>query len=1620
MLTASQFRTFNSVLIITFLLGLAIFWAGSAQATATYLEITPAGDFESWGDMGGPFTPASKEYQLKNADIDSLYWGVDVTVDWLDIDPEEGWGELDPNESVIVTISLNSIAETLEGGIHTDTITFTDITNDEEETRPVTLTIAAPPGELQVTPTEDFESTGEPGGPFSPSSKDYQLKNTGGSPLDWGVSKTVDWLDLGPETFGGLDPNESTIVTVSLNSNAELLEEGVHTDTVTFTDITNEQDYTRGVTLSIVHVGGIWLDPESFDVEVTEGTTLEEILTIGNDGSEALSFNLRTRETARQVLGGILGSTGSNGPVGIYEESDKIVLDYSFSEPVVTSGNQYDMVTMSGTESYERTGAPIVPVRPVTVLVPHGREAAFTSVIPLDTRKLDGTFQLPPGQKPYPLSCQGIVQLTEPDPVIYGRSAPWPGVEYEEVATYSKRGYKLFTVNLFPLQYTPATGEITYATKVRLEINLADSVSAGALKPSSALKARIGKIADNPGTLSSYPDRDSSGAKLGALSVLPDGGPYEYVIITNEALAGASGAWNFQALRDAKTSGGVSATIVTTEWIYANYDGTRPDGGSDNQTRIRNFLIDAYQTWGTEYVLLGGNISIVPARMFRVDGETMPVDMYYGCVEPQECTFDYDADGWYGERTDGVGGGDVDLYAEIYVGRAAVANATELENFVKKTLTYATTTNEYLGLITMLGEHLGFGGVAEYAKNAMEQIRLGGSYDGYFTYGFANHEQANFYDFDTSVNLYDKEGTWSKSALINLMNNGKHLFNHLGHANYTYDMKLTTSDLGSLTNTDYFFAYSQGCNPGGFDTTNCFAEVITTMQHGAFAVVMNARYGYGEYNSTDGPSQRFARQFWDAALDEDMLELGRANQDSKEDNLWDINGECIRWCYYELNLFGDPQQVLRFEEACEWLALEPESGMVGAGDVNDISVTFDAMTLLPGIYEAEIVVTSDDPVRPTIIVPVTMTVAADALQASPAGDFESSGTKGGPFSPACKSYTLSNGGTEAVSWSTSETPVWLKVNPAEGALDPNEFAVVNVCIDPNANGLEPGLYTETLIFLNEDSGSIKTRLVSLTVLPPDIFTESFDENDNDLAFSTVSFRPDGSSAYYAACEEPEGASGFPIDPNGGTYVALGDDDFAEVIFDDGAEVSFYGQSYDRLYIGSNGYITFGEGDTEWAETLDNHFSLPRISALFVDLTPADARSISYKQLAGSIVVTFEDVPLYGDKDAVNSFQVELFFADETIWITYLDLAAGGGIAGLSEGKGVPAFYVESDLSEYINCCRCGDFDGDGDVDLCDFVYVYVNWLRDDCTGHDWCQRTDIDRSGEVGTGDIALAAYNWLTGTETGYEWTEPIFHGELTHPDGYWMALDPALSNDESIIYFRCHDLIYDENALWEAHRGEIEEAFIGKRVLTELFNDGEPMGSPWATEDGLHLYYYQWSGGECCIKMAERSSTDDTWTYVKTFDEIHTNGIADSMPSLTEDELGMFYCRKIDGKKYIWKATRTSVEAPFSEISEVSELNDPCNTVWEPSISPDGLTIYYSAKDGSETSIFRATRTSTDEPFGNMKVLDFCLPDKEESHPYVTPDESGFYFFGGWGSGLGGIWETHLESTAEECLPM
>ncbi|MGC9308596.1 MAG: C25 family cysteine peptidase, partial [Thermoplasmatota archaeon] len=395
---------------------------------------------------------------------------------------------------------------------------------------------------------------------------------------------------------------------------------------------------------------------------------------------------------------------------------------------------------------------------------------------------------------------------------------------------------------------------------------------------------------------------------------------YDYVIITTDALASYTGANSFHDLVNSKTAKGLSATIVTVEDITSNSSFWNANPVfNDTQAQIREFIRYAYLNWGTEYVLLGGDSDdgspVVPARMLyhSIDNTYMPSDIYYACLDG---TYNYDEDGQWGEPTDGDGGGDVDLMAEVYVGRAPVDSTAEVQHFVMKTLAYENTNSPYLKDVFMVGEQLDSN--PTWGGDYKDEIINGSCANGYCTVGVPGGE----YNIST---LYDRDYSWSKTELMQYMNDGTHIFNHLGHANCGYGMRMSNSDVSTLSNTDYFFAYSQGCISGSFDNIawdgsswynygdECIAEYFTVeSEHGAFAVIMNARFGWYNPGGTDGTSQHFDREFFDAVYNESMPEIGKANQDSKHDNLWRVGGyDTARWCYYTINLLGDPEVALK-------------------------------------------------------------------------------------------------------------------------------------------------------------------------------------------------------------------------------------------------------------------------------------------------------------------------------------------------------------------------------------------------------------------------------------------------------------------------------------------------------------------------------------------------------------------------------------------------------------------------------------------------------------------------------------------------------------------------------------
>jgi hypothetical protein len=198
---------------------------------------------------------------------------------------------------------------------------------------------------------------------------------------------------------------------------------------------------------------------------------------------------------------------------------------------------------------------------------------------------------------------------------------------------------------------------------------------------------------------------------------------------------------------------------------------------------------------------------------------------------------------------------------------------------------------------------------------------------------------------------------------------------------------------------------------------------------------------------------------------------------------------------------------------------------------------------------------------------------------------------------------------------------------------------------------------------------------------PDFYTEQFAAG-TDLDGKRIQFTPNGTVDFYGACVEDIGTS-LPVDPAGGSTLAMGDDSTILVNLGGGAQVSLYGVNYPGFYVCANGYITFGVSDGGYSESPEAHFANPRVAALFDDLNPNDGGTVSWKQLSDRAVVTWLGISEYQGNNS-NTFQIELFF-DGRIAITHLGIAVNDAIIGLSEGDGLSPDYFASDLSGYGSC-----------------------------------------------------------------------------------------------------------------------------------------------------------------------------------------------------------------------------------------------------------------------------------------------------------------------------------------------
>jgi len=523
-------------------------------------------------------------------------------------------------------------------------------------------------------------------------------------------------------------------------------------------------------------------------------------------------------------------------------------------------------------------GDPIIPSRTSRILLPRGTRIESIDVI-LGTPKTMATgvdlLAAPP------LMTTDNAEDYRYDTVSESFS---PGVKFE---TQFLCGYSIGVIDVFPVAYRADSAAVDYYDQLAITVTttVVDDPGLLPIGGSQSDARRVLDLIDNGSALSDATLWEATPPPTSFTSAaLPPGGPYEYVIITPSELADA-----FQPLADHRISRGLTATVITTEYIQTVYRSPYPNE-DDLAGRVREFLRDAYLGWNTRWVLIGGNTDSAgsPYRYVRVaangEDKTFLSDMYFACLDGP---YNYTNDADWAQRNDGIGGGDVDRGPDVFVGRAPAGNAEEATNFVRKTILYETTPPPNPTTILWLGEKL-YSDPTTWGASSSDEIIGSVVPAGY------NNET-----------LYERDVSYGRAEVMEQLNAGPNVVHHLGHSTSTGNAKMTPQHPPQLTNEHPYLFYSQGCQSGSFQYESMAEAHTVQAPAAAVAAIFNTHYGWYSPGGIPGGSHWWAREFFDALFNEHLLHVGQAHFDSKTDRASGFGTD--RWVFFASSLFGDPQ-----------------------------------------------------------------------------------------------------------------------------------------------------------------------------------------------------------------------------------------------------------------------------------------------------------------------------------------------------------------------------------------------------------------------------------------------------------------------------------------------------------------------------------------------------------------------------------------------------------------------------------------------------------------------------------------------------------------------------------------
>jgi hypothetical protein len=533
-----------------------------------------------------------------------------------------------------------------------------------------------------------------------------------------------------------------------------------------------------------------------------------------------------------------------------------LTVTYNFGdlgyEVVEIEGKRFIKFKTENLGVLQELGKPELPAWRDFIEVPYGADVDVkvvdlkTETISLREKGID--LKVMPTIPPVP-KVPGAKPHLVMDEKAYSSSDYYP-VKFAD-ASYAGllRGHNLYTLNIYPVRYSPAKNELEVVTSITVEVTF-----------------KGGNLSETYRNLERYysPYFDYSLSKkilnYSAFNfkrnpVLP----VVYLIVTP-----AEWADTLKPLIEWNKYKGYDVRVATIP-------GDIPAGDTIN---VRNYLQNAYLNWSTPptFIVLVGDVDRI--GYFRSSEADNPAnDLKYEDLDTNESEY----------------------FPDVYVGRLSVANITQLGYIVRKTVTY---------------EQVLWSSGTQWAKKAFFIASADPSWhqvaEGTHNYCIAKVRSYGM----TADTLYAYYTSGAPTIITNAINDGRSLVIYSGHGEHTswsdYNgLQYRVSDIYNyLTNQDkYVFVQTYACFSGSYALVGeCFSEAwIRAPQKGGIASLASSVTSY--WYEDDILQRRIFDEWFDTgyvwikgAINEGKLELYRHYS----------GGGRTRRYFQMYNLMGDP------------------------------------------------------------------------------------------------------------------------------------------------------------------------------------------------------------------------------------------------------------------------------------------------------------------------------------------------------------------------------------------------------------------------------------------------------------------------------------------------------------------------------------------------------------------------------------------------------------------------------------------------------------------------------------------------------------------------------------------